>query len=76
MSEEPSRYFKVIVDRVACCGYGLCAEICPEVYKLDASGLVYVDSDIVPEGLEEKAVEGAEACPQAALQINKIERKE
>ena len=61
--------FKVVINKPACCGYGVCAEICPEVYKLDADGFVYVDNEIVPEGLEESAREGADACPQAALKL-------
>ncbi|XHS00815.1 ferredoxin [Sphingomonas sp. DBB INV C78] len=60
---------KVVIDKPACCGYGICAEICPEVFKLDANGIVFVETEIVPEGLEEKAREGAEACPQSALAV-------
>ncbi len=60
---------RVVIDKPACCGYGLCAEICPEVFKLDGNGIVYVDDSLVPEGLEEKAREGAEACPQSALAV-------
>lgn len=60
---------KVVIDKAACCGYGVCADICPEVYKLDANGIVYVDDPIVPEGLEEQAREGAGACPQSALAV-------
>lgn len=60
---------KVVIDKAACCGYGVCAEICPEVYKLDAQGIVYVETDIVPDGMEDAAREGAEACPQAALAV-------
>ncbi|MDB5702482.1 MAG: ferredoxin [Sphingomonadales bacterium] len=60
---------KVVIDKPACCGYGLCAEICPEVYKLDANGIVYVENEIVPAGLEERATEAADACPQAALAV-------
>jgi ferredoxin len=60
---------RVVIDKPACCGYGLCAEICPDVYKLDQNGIVYVDDPIVPQGLEDKAQEGADACPQAALAI-------
>ena len=63
---------RVVIDKPACCGYGLCAEICPEVYKLDANGIVYLDDAIVPEGLEDKAREGAEACPQSALAVEEV----
>lgn len=64
---------RVVADRGSCCGYGVCAEICPEVYKLDEAGLIVLDSDLVPPGLEEKAREGAESCPQAALRLEPIE---
>jgi len=60
---------KIVINKPACCGYGICAEICPEVYKLDDAGIVYVDNEIIPEGLEEQAKEGAEACPQSALEV-------
>ena len=51
----------------------MCAEICPEVFKLDEAGLVYVEDDIVPAELVERAKEGSEACPQVALQIVPLE---
>jgi len=60
---------KVVINKPACCGYGVCAEICPEVFKLDEHGIVYVADEFVPEGLEEQAREGADACPQSALSI-------
>lgn len=63
---------RVIVDRSRCCGYGLCAAICPQVYKLDAEGLVFVDSDLIPADLEESAREGAIACPAEALVIEPV----
>ncbi|MBQ1766485.1 MAG: ferredoxin [Aquincola sp.] len=66
---QPNGALRVVADRSRCCGYGLCAQVCPQVYKLDADGLVYLDSDIVPAGLEEEAREGAAACPAEALQI-------
>jgi len=57
------------VDSSKCCGYTRCAEICPEVYKLDEDGLSYVEDDVVPPGLEEKAREAANACPVEAIYI-------
>ena len=60
---------KAIANRAACCGYGVCAEICPEVFGLDENGIVVLVTESVPPGLEDKAREGACACPQNALQI-------
>lgn len=73
MSLPEGRRMKVIVDRAACCGYGICADICPSVYKLDDNGIVYVDDDIVPVGEEQAAREGAEACPQNALVVEEVD---
>jgi ferredoxin len=62
---------KVKVNRPKCCGYGICAEICPEVYKLDDGGFAYVEGDgVVPEGQRELALEGLEACPEEAIFID------
>jgi ferredoxin len=69
---RPAGKLRVIVDRAACCGYGTCKEICPEIYQLEG-GLVVLTTDIVPPGLEEKAIEGAESCPQLAITIETID---
>jgi ferredoxin len=63
---------RVFADRSRCCGYGLCTQVCPQVFKLDADGLVYLDSDIVPDGLEDDAAEAAAACPAEALRVEAI----
>ena len=72
MSSTDAPKFRVTADRSRCCGYGLCAQVCPTVYKLDADGLVYLDSDIVPAGLEDEAKEGAAACPAEALAVEAV----
>ena len=66
-------YLRVIVDRGACCGYGVCAQICPEIFGLDDNGMVVLKMETVPSGLEDKAREGAQACPQSALAVQDIE---
>ena len=58
------------VDDASCCGYTLCAEECPEVYKLDDMGFAFVEDALVPEGLEDKARKGAAACPEAAIDVS------
>lgn len=60
---------KLEIDRAACCGYGICADICPEVYKLDENSIVFEYHELVPKELEAKAREGGLACPQAAIKI-------
>jgi ferredoxin len=54
------------VDRGKCCGYGICAEMCPSVFKLDDQGFAYTEGP-VPEGLEAEAIEAGEACPEEAV---------
>jgi ferredoxin len=60
---------RAFADRSRCCGYGLCMQLCPEVFKADAEGLVYLDSEIVPPGLEEQASEAVASCPAQALRV-------
>lgn len=60
---------RAFADRERCCGYGICMQLCPEVFKADENGLVYLDSDIVPAGLEEAATEAAASCPAQALRV-------
>jgi len=61
---------RVEIDRDKCCGNALCAEICPEVYGLDASGFAVAEKDEVPADLLERAREGAEACPEGAIRLS------
>lgn len=72
MGLDKGMVLRVSADRTRCCGYGLCAQICPQIYKLDADGLVYLDTDVVPPELEEDAREGAAACPAEALAVEAV----
>jgi ferredoxin len=54
------------VDRKKCSGYGICAEMCPDVFKLDDQGFAYVEGP-VPEDLEADAIEACENCPEEAI---------
>ena len=67
--DESTGAMRAVADRGACCGYGVCAEICPEVFKLDEAGLVYVEDDIVPAELVERAKEGSEAVSYTHLTL-------
>jgi ferredoxin len=56
-----------------CCGAQRCAEVAPQVYRLKDDGFnVLVDTSedfIVPEALEDLALQGANACPECAIKI-------
>lgn len=68
---SPTR-LRPVADRSACCGYSECSEICPEVFGIDDNGIVTLKVDWVPAGLEQKAREAAQACPQSALEIEEV----
>lgn len=61
---------QVEVDLNLCQGYGVCAQIAPEVFDLDDDGYAVVpEGTPVPEGMEDKVREAAEACPAIAVLI-------
>ena len=67
-----SAQLKAVADRNACCGYGVCSEICPQVFQRDDDGHVVVAMEIVPAELAERAKEAAAGCPQNALEIVEV----
>ena len=60
---------RAFADRERCCGYGICMQLCPEVFKADADGIVYVENEIVPAAFAEEATEAAASCPAEALRV-------
>ncbi len=60
---------KILVDVRKCVGQARCAEISPELFKLDDNGFNVTAVIQVPPGLEEQAREGANACPERVITI-------
>ncbi|NCB52667.1 MAG: ferredoxin [Clostridia bacterium] len=57
---------KVEIDRSGCISCGLCADTCPEVFRMDDDGLAEVYAQ--PEESQESAVEeAAEGCPVSVI---------
>ncbi|MCQ9131686.1 ferredoxin [Streptomyces hilarionis] len=55
------------IDRIACTGHGLCAELLPELIDLDEWGYPIVVDPAVPGGLRAHARRAVAACPRLAL---------
>jgi ferredoxin len=61
---------KVTVDPDRCQGHARCWSLCPEVFVLDDEGHASVAVDEVPAGLETKAREAADNCPERAITVS------
>ncbi|HVA85340.1 MAG TPA: ferredoxin [Candidatus Saccharimonadales bacterium] len=57
------------VDRIRCDGYGMCAELLPELIALDDWGFPILRSDIVPPTLLDHAARAVDVCPVVALRL-------
>jgi ferredoxin len=55
------------VNPITCAGHGLCAELLPELIRLDPWGYPIVGSVEVPRELADHARRAAAACPTLAL---------
>lgn len=62
---------KVTVDPIGCRAHGLCADLLPEVVRLDEWGYPVVASGPVPPELVGEARRAAAACPALALRLRK-----
>jgi ferredoxin len=62
------------IDRIKCDGRGLCAELLPELIRLDDWGYPIIASGHVPDHLIPLAERAVEDCPVLALAIRRAER--
>ncbi|HHT53888.1 MAG TPA: ferredoxin [Clostridiales bacterium] len=60
---------KASIDREGCIACGLCAEICPEVFRMADDGLAEVYVDTVPKEAENSAVEAQDSCPVSVIKV-------
>jgi ferredoxin len=59
----------LVIDRIACDGYGTCAELLPEIIDLDEWGYPIMRSGPIPPKLLDHAQRAVDACPVLALRI-------
>lgn len=60
---------ELLVDRIACDGFGMCAELLPELIRLDDWGYPIVAPGGVPADLLDHARRAAAVCPVLALRL-------
>lgn len=57
------------IDRIRCDGHGLCAELLPELIRLDDWGYPIINAGAVPTTVVEHARRAVDACPVLALRL-------
>ena len=65
----------LVVDRIKCDGRGLCAELLPELIRLDDWGYPILAPGPIPEHLLPLAQRAVEDCPVLAIALRRSERK-
>ena len=63
---------ELVVDRIACDGFGMCAELLPELIELDDWGYPIVAAGGVPDQLLDHARRAVAVCPVLALRLTRI----
>ncbi len=58
---------KAFIDKNGCISCGLCASICPSVFRMDDDGKAAVILADVPEGRMEHAKDAEESCPASVV---------
>jgi len=59
---------KARVEPDICIGYALCAQACPEVFKMEGDKAA-VYTNIVPKDIEDKCRQAKDDCPVTAIII-------
>jgi ferredoxin len=58
--------YRIQIDRSLCSGFGVCAELAPELIEVGKDGLAAVRVGSTPDPV---ALEAAAACPMAAITV-------
>ncbi|HXN02044.1 MAG TPA: ferredoxin [Candidatus Dormibacteraeota bacterium] len=59
------------IDRTKCDGHGLCAELLPELIRLDDWGYPIITPGPIPERLGRIAQRAVDTCPVLALALRR-----
>jgi len=62
---------RMAIDRIKCDGHGLCAELLPELIRLDDWGYPIIAPHPIPERLAPIAQRAVGTCPVLALALRR-----
>jgi ferredoxin len=62
------------INPIACTGHGICAELLPELIRLDEWGYPILPADPVPDQLQSLAKRAVRLCPTLALRLERSSR--
>lgn len=60
---------KATIDRNDCIGCGICADTCPEVFRMADDGCAEVYVATVPSDVEDTATEAMDGCPVSVINV-------
>lgn len=58
--------YRIQIDRSLCSGFGVCAELAPEVFTVGRDGLAEIRTGLTGDPA---VLEAAESCPMAAITV-------
>jgi ferredoxin len=71
----PARRSRLIVNPIACDGRGLCAELLPELIRLDDWGFPVIAAGDIPPALLREVAVAERLCPRLALRMVPVARE-
>jgi ferredoxin len=70
-----SKHTEIAIDRIRCDGRGLCAELLPELIRVDDWGYPIIAVGPVPAHLIPHAQKAVASCPVLALALRQADRR-
>ena len=74
-AETKGPFMTAQLDRKSCIGCGLCANTCPEVFRMADDGFAKIIRKQVPKEAERSVLVARDECPVSVISVQKTEQK-